>query len=43
MKLLSTGQESTLENWIELSKAVFGENSKATAFLQDKANKSPTE
>lgn len=41
MKKLSTGQDSTLENWIILSTVVFGEDSKQTAFLKEKADASP--
>lgn len=41
MKKLSTGQDSTLENWITYSSLVFGENSKATKFLKNKADDSP--
>lgn len=41
MRKLSTGQDSTLENWILLSSATFGEYSESTIFLQDKANESP--
>lgn len=33
MKKLSTGKDSTLGNWIEMSAAVFGEDSEATKFL----------
>lgn len=41
MYKLSTGQDSTLENWINLSSAFFGEDSKATKFLLQKAAESP--
>lgn len=41
MKKLSTGQDSTLGNWIELSSGVFGKDSEATKFLVKKANDSP--
>lgn len=41
MKKLSTGMDSTLENWIALSAAFFGENSPATNFLHEKAKDSP--
>jgi hypothetical protein len=40
MTKLSTGQDSTLENWIALSSLFFGKDSKPTKFLQEKANKS---
>lgn len=36
MKKLSTGQDSTLENWIKLSTMAFGKDSKATNFLEEK-------
>lgn len=39
MKKLSTGQDSTLANWIELSKAFFGPDSKQTNYLVEKAEK----
>jgi hypothetical protein len=39
MRKLSTGQDSTLGNWIALSKMTFGETSPATTFLQEKAEK----
>lgn len=39
MKKMSTGQDSTLENWIVMSTAFFGEDSKATIFLKEKAEK----
>lgn len=41
MKKLSTGQDSTLENWIGLSAVFFGEDSPATKFLIEKANTAP--
>lgn len=41
MKKLSNGMDSTLENWIRLSTSTFGENSKQTAFLKEKAANSP--
>lgn len=41
MRKLSTGQDSTLENWIALASVFFGENSKATEFLRNKAKESP--
>lgn len=34
---LSTGKDSTLENYIIISKAMFGADSAATKFLEDKA------
>lgn len=40
MKKLSTGQDSTLENWISLSTSVFGKDSKATKFLITKSDES---
>ena len=39
MKTMSTGQPSTLGNWHAMTKAVFGEDSPATLFLQDKIDK----
>jgi hypothetical protein len=36
MRTLSTGQPSTLGVWYDLSKATFGEESKATKFLQER-------
>lgn len=41
MNQLSTGEDNTLENWIRLSSAVFGEDSKPTLFLKNKAAASP--
>jgi hypothetical protein len=41
MKKLSTGQDSTLENWIALSTAAFGTESKATEFLKERSEASP--
>lgn len=41
MHKLSTGMDSTLENWILMSRYVFGEDSNATKFLKQKAEKSP--
>lgn len=32
--ILSTGQESTIGNWIDLSSAVFGHDSKQVEFLK---------
>jgi len=37
---LSTGQESTLGNYKKLATMVFGENSKAVGFLNDKIKES---
>ena len=34
---ISTGQDNTLETWIELSKATFGPESRPTKFLEEKA------
>lgn len=36
MKKLSTGDDSTLGNWRDLTAAAFGADSKATAFLDEK-------
>jgi len=36
MRKLSTGEDSTLRVWRELTVAMFGENSPAVAFLDDK-------
>lgn len=41
MNKLSTGQSSTLDNWLSLSEAIFGEDSPASKFIQDKINESP--
>lgn len=41
MRKLSTGQDSTLENWIALSATVFGDDSAQVAFLEEKAKNSP--
>lgn len=41
MKKLSTGQASTLGNYLNLTKMFFGETSPAVKFLQDKIDKSP--
>ncbi len=41
MKKISTGEDSTLENWIRLSNLFFGEDSRATEFLKNKAKQSP--
>lgn len=41
MKKLSTGQDSTLKNWIELCSATFGPESGPTKFLQEKAAVAP--
>ena len=39
MKILSTGQPSTLGNYLELAIAVFGEESGGVEFLRDKIKK----
>ncbi|WP_341323404.1 hypothetical protein NSQ62_07990 [Solibacillus sp. FSL H8-0523] len=39
MKKLSLGLDSTLGNWIMLSSGTFGDDSGATKFLRDKAEK----
>lgn len=41
MQKLSTGQDSTLENWIAMATAVFGAASPAVDFLKKKAKESP--
>lgn len=41
MRKLSTGMDSTLENWIAMSSIAFGEDSVPTNFLKAKAEKSP--
>jgi len=41
MKVLSTGQDSTLENYISLSTSLFGSESPAVKFLIQKAKDSP--
>lgn len=41
MRKLSTGDDSTLGNWRKLSAAVFGVDSKATKFLDQKIAESP--
>ncbi len=38
---LSTGDKSTLGNYKKLTKAFFGEDSKAVAFLDEKIKESP--
>jgi hypothetical protein len=35
--LLSTGEPSTVENWVKLAKVFFGEDSKQVKFLESKA------
>lgn len=37
LKTLSTGQESTFENWIRLAALFYGTDSKAVMFLKDRA------
>jgi len=39
MKKLSTGEDATLENYLNLSKMVFGSDSKAVKYLEDKIAK----
>ena len=41
MKKLSTGADSNLKNWIELSSFAFGKYSKAVQLLKEKAESSP--
>ena len=41
MKILSTGQESTLGNYRELVAVFFGEQSPATKYIDDKISESP--
>ena len=41
MKKLSTGDDATLGNYRKLAKAVFGQESKAVKFLDDKIAESP--
>lgn len=41
MKKLSTGQKSTLGNYLALTEVVFGKDSKAVAFLNKKIAESP--
>lgn len=41
MKKMSTGQDSTLRNWIKMTTIFFGKDSAATAFLEKKATESP--
>ena len=36
IKKLSTGDASTLKNWLKLSTVAFGENSKSVQFLKNK-------
>lgn len=38
---LSTGDDSTLENYRKLCVEIFGENSRATLFIDDQISKSP--
>jgi len=40
MRKLSTGQDSTLGNCLDLTKAIFGADSPAVKFLQDKIEQS---
>jgi len=41
MRKLSTGQDSTLGNYRKMAVAVFGEDSKAVQFLDNKIAESP--
>lgn len=41
MKKLSTGEDSTLGNYLKLSKLVFGGSSNAVKFLESKIEESP--
>lgn len=41
MKTLSTGQLSTLRSYLKNTKAVFGEDSPAVEYLNDKIKNSP--
>jgi len=41
MKKLSTGQDSTLGNWLMLTELAFGKNSPQADFLKDKIDESP--
>lgn len=41
MKKLSTGEDSTLGNYLKLAKLVFGENGNAVKFLEAKIAESP--
>lgn len=41
MNKLSTGQDSTLGNYMILTRIFFGEGSKAVAYLQKKIDESP--
>jgi hypothetical protein len=41
MKVLSTGQDSTLGNYRDLAAAVFGHESKAVKYLDDHITNSP--
>ena len=41
MKKLSTGQDSTLKNWLRLSRIFFGEGSEAVKFLKNKIDVAP--
>lgn len=41
MKKMSTGQDSTLGNWIKMVQLVFGKDSKAIDFLEKKVLESP--
>lgn len=41
MKKLSTGDDSTLGNWLKLAKAAFGEDSEPVRMLENKIKESP--
>jgi hypothetical protein len=41
MKKLSTGHNSTLGNYLKLTEVVFGKESKAAAYLNEKIAESP--
>ncbi len=41
MRKLSTGEDSTLGNYMILTRIFFGEDSKAVAYLQKKIDESP--
>lgn len=41
MLKLSTGQDSTLENWIKNCEMVFGSESRAVKYLKEKVKEAP--
>lgn len=41
MDKMSTGQDSTLGNWLTMTNAFFGKDSKQAKFIQDKIAESP--